>query len=221
MRKIAHHRWYLAALVTPLLIWFVLKGLPTLDVEIGAPTFHLVLMTVIAASALIVATAAARAAVQLRQTNLVLLAAGCVLVGLMLLGHGLTTPFLILARDGSVIFANLAAVDQLGGPGAGAEAPGAYDAILQKKKVQAAIDAVFQDGEDRVAARIKHQGVVPRAYRVVATRLEPEKGAEDIRAVLSFEDISHIREAEQMRATNAPEADQFIRREYRKGWNLV
>jgi hypothetical protein len=27
-------------------------------------------------------------------------------------------------------------------------------------------------------------------------------------------------DAESMRATNAPEADQFIRREYRKGWSL-
>ena len=27
--------------------------------------------------------------------------------------------------------------------------------------------------------------------------------------------------AEQMRATNAPEADQFIRREYRQGWRLA
>lgn len=28
-------------------------------------------------------------------------------------------------------------------------------------------------------------------------------------------------DAEQLRATNAPEADEFIRREYRKGWNLI
>ncbi len=30
----------------------------------------------------------------------------------------------------------------------------------------------------------------------------------------------HEWDAEQMRATNAPQADQFIRREYRKGWTL-
>jgi hypothetical protein len=28
-------------------------------------------------------------------------------------------------------------------------------------------------------------------------------------------------DAENMQATNAPEADQFIRRQYRKGWELV
>jgi two-component system phosphate regulon sensor histidine kinase PhoR len=41
--------------------------------------------------------------------------------------------------------------------------------------------------------------VVPTTFRLIITRLDTERTGQDARAIVSLEDISHIREAEQMR----------------------
>ena len=89
---IRRNLWYLTALVTPLALWLALAAVPALDIEFLATTFHLVLMTMVSLCALGVAIVAARASTQVRQPGVVLLATGCIAVGLFLLGHGLTTP---------------------------------------------------------------------------------------------------------------------------------
>ncbi|MFW2383442.1 MAG: HD-GYP domain-containing protein [Acidimicrobiales bacterium] len=94
-RTLRNHGLYLLALITPLLIWLFLRAVPTLDIEFLAGRFHLVLMTVVSSCALAVAFLAARASIKVRQPGVVLLAAGCLLVGILLLGHGLTTPFVL------------------------------------------------------------------------------------------------------------------------------
>lgn len=88
-------RWFLLALLAPLLIWVVLRLVPELDIRVLAGQFHLVLMTIVASCALLVAVLAARASSQIRQPGVVLLASGCLVAGSTLLGHGLTTPFVL------------------------------------------------------------------------------------------------------------------------------
>ena len=87
------HGLYLTAVVTPLLLWIALRTVPAIDLELLATDFHVVLMSLVAGCALAVAMLAAQASVSLRQPGVVLLAIGCLVVGLLLLGHGLTTPF--------------------------------------------------------------------------------------------------------------------------------
>lgn len=79
-------------LLAPLLILVALRLVPKLDIAVFALTLHVVLMTVIAVCSLAVAAFVARASTMVRQPSLVLMAAACVTVGLLLLGHGLTTP---------------------------------------------------------------------------------------------------------------------------------
>jgi len=94
--NVLRRHWpYLAALQLPLVALGVLLLAPDLDIRFLAGTFHLVLMSVIAVCALVVACLAASASARTRQPGLVLLAAGCIGVGVLLLGHGLTTPFVL------------------------------------------------------------------------------------------------------------------------------
>jgi HD-GYP domain-containing protein (c-di-GMP phosphodiesterase class II) len=88
-------RWFLVALLAPLFVWVTLRLVPELDIRVLAGEFHLVLMTVVASCALVVAVLAARASSQIRQPGVVLLASGCLVAGSTLLGHGLTTPFVL------------------------------------------------------------------------------------------------------------------------------
>ncbi len=91
-RKLTQHRLLLGLLLGPLAILITLRLIPPLDLEFFALTVHLVLMTAIAICSLVVAVVVARASMAVRQPRLVLMAAACVAVGILLLGHGLTTP---------------------------------------------------------------------------------------------------------------------------------
>lgn len=92
---ISRHWPYLLALQIPLAGLVVLLVAPDLDVQVLAGTFHLWIMTAVALCALIVAGLAARASAQTHQPGLVMLAAACLGVGIAMLGHGLTTPFVL------------------------------------------------------------------------------------------------------------------------------
>lgn len=92
LRTLTKHRLLLGMLLGPLLILIPLRLVPPLDLEFFALTVHLILMTAIAICSLVVAAVVARACITVRQPKLVLMAAACVSVGLLLLGHGLTTP---------------------------------------------------------------------------------------------------------------------------------
>jgi hypothetical protein len=82
----------LLALLAPQGTLLLLRTEPRLDVVLRSATVHLVVVSVISACALAVAVAAAVAAGRSRDGCLVLLALGCLAVGFLMLGHGLTTP---------------------------------------------------------------------------------------------------------------------------------
>jgi HD-GYP domain-containing protein (c-di-GMP phosphodiesterase class II) len=82
----------LAALLVPVAVFALLRGVPGLDLVFQSPIFHVVVVSLIAACALQVAVMAAVAAARARQPSIVLLALGCLCVGLFMLAHGLVTP---------------------------------------------------------------------------------------------------------------------------------
>lgn len=55
------------------------------------------------------------------------------------------------------------------------------------------------NGMPSASLELTLQDVVPTTYRLMITRLDSERTGSDARAIVSLEDISHIREAEQMR----------------------
>jgi HD-GYP domain-containing protein (c-di-GMP phosphodiesterase class II) len=82
----------LLALLAPQATLLLLRAEPSLDLVLRSATAHLVVVSAISACALAVAVAAAAAAGRSGDGSLVLLALGCLAVGFLMLGHGLTTP---------------------------------------------------------------------------------------------------------------------------------
>src|SRR5687768_13273140 len=76
----------------PALVLFAGRSIPALDPVFESPRFHLVIVSGIAACALLLALATAIAAAKDGRAAPVLLAIGCVSVGSLMLAHGLTTP---------------------------------------------------------------------------------------------------------------------------------
>jgi HD-GYP domain-containing protein (c-di-GMP phosphodiesterase class II) len=68
------------------------RSIPALDPIFESPRFHLVVVSGIAALALVLALATSVAAARDGRATPVLLAIGCVCVGTLMLAHGLTTP---------------------------------------------------------------------------------------------------------------------------------
>jgi HD-GYP domain-containing protein (c-di-GMP phosphodiesterase class II) len=77
---------------TPVVLFVALRAVPALDLLFQSVTFHLIVVSGIAACALVVALLAAVAAGRARGFPLVMLALGCLSVGGFMLVHGLTTP---------------------------------------------------------------------------------------------------------------------------------
>jgi HD-GYP domain-containing protein (c-di-GMP phosphodiesterase class II) len=82
----------LALLLGPALLLFVARSAPALDPVFESVRFHVVVVSAIAGCALLVALATAIASTRDGRAVPVLLALGCVCVGFLMLGHGLTTP---------------------------------------------------------------------------------------------------------------------------------
>jgi HD-GYP domain-containing protein (c-di-GMP phosphodiesterase class II) len=82
----------LLLLVVPVLATVALRTLPRFDLLFESPEFHVVVVSAIAACALVVALFTAVVAARGRRAAPVLLALGCVSIGFLMLGHGLTTP---------------------------------------------------------------------------------------------------------------------------------
>jgi HD-GYP domain-containing protein (c-di-GMP phosphodiesterase class II) len=79
-------------LIAPTALMAALRAFPRLDLLFESATFHLIVVSAIAGCALLVALIVAVVAARARHPSLVLLAVGCVSVGVLMLGHGLTTP---------------------------------------------------------------------------------------------------------------------------------
>lgn len=90
----ALRRWsvVLVLLAAPTSLLVFLRSLPGFDVRWFSPDGHLVMVSAIAACALFVAAVAVVSAIQNPQSGVVWLGLGCSLVGLFMVGHGLTTP---------------------------------------------------------------------------------------------------------------------------------
>ncbi|HEX4982414.1 MAG TPA: HD-GYP domain-containing protein, partial [Ilumatobacteraceae bacterium] len=87
-------RWILIAvlLLVPMGVLALLRVIPAIDRRIYSADAHLVVVSAIAACALIVASMAAVAASRVPQPGVVWLGLGCMAVGVFMLGHGLLTP---------------------------------------------------------------------------------------------------------------------------------
>lgn len=81
-----------AVLVLPLGVLGILWRFPELDVVYRSADFHLLIATTAAAFTLVIAGVVAVPAVRSGQGSLVLMASASAQVGILLLGHGLTTP---------------------------------------------------------------------------------------------------------------------------------
>ena len=78
--------------VIPLGLFVALRTIPGMDVIFQSLLFHIIVVSSIAACALGVAVLVAVAAARTRRYSLVMLALGCLCVGSLMLGHGLTSP---------------------------------------------------------------------------------------------------------------------------------
>jgi HD-GYP domain-containing protein (c-di-GMP phosphodiesterase class II) len=82
----------IALLVVPAILLMIARAAPTLDPILESPVFHLYVVSAIAALALLLAIVTAVFAGRDGRAAPVLIALGCVAVGFMMLGHGVTTP---------------------------------------------------------------------------------------------------------------------------------
>lgn len=90
----ALRRWLVVVvlLAAPTGFLVFLRSLPGFDVRWFSPDGHLIVVSAIAACALFVAAVAVVSATQTPQPGVVWLGLGCSMVGLFMVGHGLTTP---------------------------------------------------------------------------------------------------------------------------------
>jgi HD-GYP domain-containing protein (c-di-GMP phosphodiesterase class II) len=102
-----------ALLVTPAIVLGAARSFPALDPIYESVRFHLFVVSAIAACALLVALATAAFAARDGRSGPVLLSIGCVTVGFLLLGHGLTTPG-IFGRPVNLWVARLAVLALVG-----------------------------------------------------------------------------------------------------------
>ena len=97
MGEVMHHtirRWLgvVVLLVAPTLFLVFLRTFPGFDARWFSASGHMVVVSAIAACALFVAAVAVVSATQTPQSGVVWLALGCSIVGLFMVGHGLSTP---------------------------------------------------------------------------------------------------------------------------------
>ncbi|QXC59377.1 HD-GYP domain-containing protein [Aquihabitans sp. G128] len=78
--------------LAPVALLFLLRSVPRLDIGYQDADFHLVFVSAIAACALAVAVVAGSAGARSAHYGPVWLAVGCLAVGTLMVGHGLTTP---------------------------------------------------------------------------------------------------------------------------------
>ena len=73
-----------------------------------------------------------------------------------------------------------------------------FGEIIESKKCQNALQRVL-DGAANETLNVTLQQVVPTAFRVVVSRLDADRRSAEPSCMVSFEDISHIQDAQQMR----------------------
>jgi two-component system phosphate regulon sensor histidine kinase PhoR len=108
--------------------------------------------------------------------------------------NGLSVAVFVIDAKQIIRFGNIAAQTRFGGELADMD----LSSVIPSKKCSNAAKRVLK-GEPTVSLELTLQDVVPTTFRLIITRLDAELTGENARAIVSLEDISHIREAEQMR----------------------
>src|SRR6476646_6430485 len=91
-RRTPSNRPLIVMLVAPFALLVLLRNVPALDMHHQSMEFHLVIVSSIAACALVVAIGAGIAATRSHHPGIVLLAAGGLSVAFPMFVHGLVTP---------------------------------------------------------------------------------------------------------------------------------
>ena len=107
--------------------------------------------------------------------------------------NGLTLPVFVVDPDAMISFMNKAAKLRYGDATKGE----AFSDVITSKKCNHALNDVLNGAANRTA-NVTLQEVVPTSFRVSLSRLDSDSDPLPS-CVLSFEDVSHIQEAEQMR----------------------
>ncbi|GLQ33919.1 hypothetical protein GCM10007939_02020 [Amylibacter marinus] len=107
--------------------------------------------------------------------------------------NGLFLPVFVVNQKKNISFMNKAARARYVDAQTGQE----FKEVISSKKCRKALKKVLE-GAPNETVTITLQEVVPTSFRVSLSRLDDERGGAPS-CVLSFEDISHIQEAEQMR----------------------
>jgi two-component system phosphate regulon sensor histidine kinase PhoR len=107
--------------------------------------------------------------------------------------NGLTLPVFVVEPDRKIGFMNKAAHARYIDASPGQR----FDEVITSKKCLAALEDVL-NGTPNATANVTLQEVVPTSFRVSLSRLDADSKPQPS-CVLSFEDVSHIQEAEQMR----------------------
>jgi len=109
--------------------------------------------------------------------------------------NGLSVAIFVIDANQTIRFGNLAAQERFGIDAIDDDLFG----VIPAKECTKAAERVLNDGETSVSLELTLQDVVPTTFRLIVTRLDADLTGPDARAIISLEDISHIREAEQMR----------------------
>ena len=107
--------------------------------------------------------------------------------------NGLTLPVFVVDPKSKISFMNKAAKRQYSDAKRGQK----FAQVISSKKCLSALNDVL-NGAANATANITLQEVVPTSFRVSLSRLDSDNEPNPS-CVLSFEDVSHIQEAEQMR----------------------
>lgn len=107
--------------------------------------------------------------------------------------NGLTLPVFVVDPDRKISFMNKAAQLRYTEASTGQ----AFGDVITSEKCLAALETVL-NGAPNATANVTLQEVVPTSFRVSLSRLDADREVLPS-CVLSFEDVSHIQEAEQMR----------------------
>ena len=109
--------------------------------------------------------------------------------------NGLNVAVFVVNADHEILFRNESST-MLFGTGIRGRKLQAY---VPHKRVLSAVDEVLA-GTANKSVGVKLQLVVPTSFEVTIVRMDPDAAPENAHAIVSLEDVTHIREAEQMRS---------------------
>jgi two-component system phosphate regulon sensor histidine kinase PhoR len=107
----------------------------------------------------------------------------------------LSVAVFVVDPDQTIVFRNAASVSVFGANIRGRKLS---HFVTNKRCIRAVEDTL--DGGPQVSVDVSLQLIVPTLFRMTAVRLDAEAAKHEAAVVVSFEDVSHIREAEQMRS---------------------